>query len=276
LRAVSDATGVWLIHPVPGGTYTLRVTLQGFKDVELKDIRLDADSLVKKDVMLQVGFAEEIVVTTSRYEEGVLNASATASVISEQAILDAPTRHLADLLRTVPGMNVVQLSGRQLGVTSRSATGVMPTTQLVLVDGRTAYCDYLGGTYWDVVPTNIDEIKQMEAVRGPASAVWGSYAMNGVVNIVTKPPRQMLGTTLTFGAGTFDRSGGAAESNRGALYYISGTHARALNDQDHGRRLYPGCICAAAGLDPERLSHALPTVPQCGGNPAEGRWTHRL
>jgi outer membrane receptor for ferrienterochelin and colicin len=138
---------------------------------------------------------------------------------------------MADLLRAVPGMNVAQVSARQLSVISRSATGVMPTTQLVLVDGRTAYADYLGLTACDNVAANIDEIKQMEVIRGPASAVWGAYAMNGVVNIITKPPREMLGTALTLGIGTFDRSGGAAESNRGALYYVSSTHAQALSDR---------------------------------------------
>jgi outer membrane receptor protein involved in Fe transport len=55
--------------------------------------------------------------------------------------------------------------------------------------------------------------------------------MNGVVNIVTKPPREMLGTTFTVGIGTFDRSGGAAESGTGSLYYAKVAHARALNDR---------------------------------------------
>jgi outer membrane cobalamin receptor len=67
--------------------------------------------------------------------------------------------------------------------------------------------------------------------RGPASAVWGANALNGVVNIITKSPREMLGTTLSLGIGTFDRSGGAAESNRGALYYLNATHAQALSDR---------------------------------------------
>ena len=118
----------------------------------------------------------------------MINAPATASVIPEQTIRDASTRHMADLLRAVPGINVAQMSARQLNVTSRSATEVLPATQLVLIDGRTAYADYLGLTAWDNVPANIDEIKQMEVIRGPASAVWGAYAMNGVINIITKPP----------------------------------------------------------------------------------------
>jgi outer membrane receptor for ferrienterochelin and colicins len=230
-RTVANEVGAWQLSSVPSGSYTITVTAQGFRISTLNEIKLDAGSSSTVDATLQIGFANTLVVTASKFEEEVVNAPATASVIPEQAIRDAPIRHMADLMRTVPGMNVVQMSARSLAVTSRAATGVMPSTQLVLVDGRTAYADYLAGTYWDTVPTSIDEIKQMEVVRGPASAVWGPYAMNGVVNIVTKPPREMLGTTLTFGIGTFDRSGGAAESNRGSLYYVSGTHAQALNDR---------------------------------------------
>jgi outer membrane receptor for ferrienterochelin and colicin len=80
----------------------------------------------------------------------VINAPATASVIPEQTIRDASTRHMADLLRAVPGINVAQMSVRQLNVTSRSATEVLPATQLVLIDGRKAYTmvNASGGVRW--------------------------------------------------------------------------------------------------------------------------------
>jgi outer membrane receptor protein involved in Fe transport len=68
-------------------------------------------------------------------------------------------------------------------------------------------------------------------IRGPASAIWGANAMNGVINIITRPPREVLGTTFAFGIGTFDRSGGVAKSNRGSLYYVNATHAQALNNR---------------------------------------------
>jgi len=231
LWAAANEVGVWTMPSVPPGTYTVIVNVQGFQTATRKDIRVDAAATVAVDATLQIGLQDMVVVTASRYEQEVVNAPATASVIPDLAVRNASTQHIADLLRAVPGMNVVQMSARQLNVTSRTATGVLPATQLVLVDGRTAYADYLGLTAWDNVPANIDEIKQMDVVRGPASAVWGAYALNGVVNIITKSPREMLGTTLTLGVGTFDRSGGAAESNRGALYYINGTHAQALNDR---------------------------------------------
>ena len=230
-RAITNEVGVWVMPSVPSGSYTVSVNAQGFRTTTFKEIKVDAGATATVDATLQIGLRDEIVVTASKFEEEVVNAPATATVISEQTIRDLPTQNMADLLRAVPGMNVTQTSAGVTGVTSRAASGALPGTQLVLVDGRTIYLDFLGMAFWELIPTSLDEVKQMEVIRGPASAVWGAYAMNGVVNIVTKPPREMLGTTFTLGIGTFDRSGGAAESNRGSLYYVSATHAQALNDR---------------------------------------------
>ena len=60
---------------------------------------------------------------------------------------------------------------------------------------------------WDFMPVNLDEIKRIEVIRGPASAVWGANALNGVVNVITKSPREMAGTTVTLGVGGFRRDG---------------------------------------------------------------------
>jgi outer membrane receptor protein involved in Fe transport len=100
-----------------------------------------------------------------------------------------------------------------------------------LIDGRTIYLDSYSYVAWNIVPTSLDEIKQIEVIRGPGSAIWGANAMNGVVNIITKPPRESLGTTLTLGMGTFDRTGGVAGSSRGSLYYLNAAHAQALNER---------------------------------------------
>ena len=81
---------------------------------------------------------------------------------------------------------------------------------------------------WDFLPVNLNEIKQIEVIRGPASAVWGANALYGVVNVITKSPREMQGTSATFGLGAFERANG---EDSGSLWYLSGTHAQAINDR---------------------------------------------
>ena len=66
----------------------------------------------------------------------------------------------------------------------------------MLLDGRSIYLDFFGLVLWDLVPTNPNDIKQIEVVRGPASAVWGANALSGVVNIITKTPRESQGVNL--------------------------------------------------------------------------------
>jgi len=162
-----------------------------------------------------------------RYEETVVvSASRT-----EEKLINAPTRNFAELLRSVPGLNITQVSARDINVTSRGATGTLATGQLALLDGRSLYQDFFGFVMWDFLPVNLNEIKQVEVIRGPASAVWGANAVNGVINVITKSPREIQGTSVTFGMGTFGRSVNDNGADAGTLFYFSGTHAQALNDR---------------------------------------------
>jgi outer membrane receptor protein involved in Fe transport len=231
-RTVSNEIGAWEIRSVPSGSYTVSVTVQGFRTATFREIKVDAEATVAiVDATLQIGLADVVVVTASKFEEEVVNAPATATVISEQAIRHSLSQNVADLLRSVPGMNVIQTSAREFNVAGRTASGVLPSAQLALIDGRTIYDDWSGSIAWDGLPMNLDEVGQVEVIRGPASAVWGANAMNGVINIITKPPREMLGTTFALGIGTFNRSVGEADSGRGSLYYVNATHAQVLSDR---------------------------------------------
>jgi len=176
----------------------------------------------------QPRYEETVVVSASRTEEKLINAPATISVITAPMIELAPSQNFAELLRSVPGVNITQVSARDINVTSRNATGTLATGQLALLDGRSLYQDFFGFVMWDFLPVNLNEIRQIEVIRGPASAVWGANALNGVVNVITKSPREMQGTSAVFGFGGFER---ANDEGAGALWYASGTHAQAVNDR---------------------------------------------
>jgi outer membrane receptor protein involved in Fe transport len=173
-------------------------------------------------------YEETVVVSASKTEEKLINSPATISVITSEAIANAPTQNIAELLRSIPGVNVTQVSARDINVTSRGATGTLATGQLALLDGRSLYQDFFGFVMWDFLPVNLNEVKQIEVIRGPASAVWGANALYGVVNVITKSPREMQGTTAVAGFGGFDR-GNAADA--GSLWYLSGTQAQAIDDR---------------------------------------------
>ncbi len=172
-------------------------------------------------------FEETVVVSASRAEEKLINAPATMSVITSNTIETAPSANFAELLRSIPGVNITQVSARDINVTSRSATSTLATGQLALLDGRSLYQDFFGFVMWDFLPVNFNEIKQVEVIRGPASAVWGANALYGVVNVISKSPREMQGASGTFGFGGFDRP----NADAGSLWSFSGTWADAPNDR---------------------------------------------
>jgi outer membrane receptor protein involved in Fe transport len=176
-------------------------------------------------------YEDQVVVTASRVEQKLVNAPATVSLISAQTIASSPSASYAELLRAVPGLNVTQTSARDINLVSRSASGTLSTSQLALIDGRSIYQDFFGFVAWDFLPVNPSEIKQIEVIRGPASAVWGANALTGVVNVITKSPRELVGQSLLVSVGTFGRDASGVERSNGSLFSISGSHAAAPSDR---------------------------------------------
>jgi len=176
-------------------------------------------------------FKENVVVSASKTEQQLVDAPATMTVIGPKDLTIAPSNNYADLLRAVPGLNITQLSARDVNVNARSATSSLATAQLAVVDGRSIYQDFFGFTMWEFMPSDLDEIKRIEVIRGPASAVWGANAMNGVINVLTKSPREMLGTHVTFGIGAMDREVKKNGADSASMFYVRGTFAQAINDR---------------------------------------------
>src|SRR5712691_5916301 len=154
-------------------------------------------------------FSETTEVTASRNQESLLEAPVSISVIDQKQIETSAADNYADLLRGVPGLNVVQTSARDVGIRSRGSSGVAEHRQLTLLDGRSIYLDFYGVVLWDFLPINLDEIKQIEILRGPGSALWGANALSGVINVRTKSPRELEGGSLMAAAGQIGTRAGS-------------------------------------------------------------------
>jgi len=212
--ATTGPNGRYALQNLPAGTYSLSVTLSGFVKGARDNVMVQDPSTEVAEVALAIaGFGETMTVTGRGIESTITNAPVTMSVIPAEVIENAPSQNLGDLLRTVPGVNVIQMSARDINLTARQSTSTLATSQLTLLDGRSIYLDFFGLVLWDLVPSNPNEIKQIEVVRGPASAVWGANALTGVVNIITKSPREAQGITLSLTGGIFGREGGSREAD---------------------------------------------------------------
>ena len=233
ISTVSGSRGEYSFPAVMPGTYQITVTLSGFSQATRGGIVVANTDVEIPPVQLMVAnLTDIVVVTASRIESTVIDAPATMTVMQGEVLKNAAAQSYADLFRTVPGINVIQMSSRDVNLTSRQATLTVPTSQLVLVDGRSVVLDFFGLVMWDFLPNNLSDIKQIEVVRGPASAVWGTNALTGVVNIVTKRPRETLGTTVTMSGGLFSRdTGSTVGKGPGAIFGTNATVARAPNDR---------------------------------------------
>jgi iron complex outermembrane receptor protein len=190
-------------------------------------------------------------------------------VLTADQLQASPAQNFGDLLRNVPGVNVTQTSARDIQLSSRKATGTLDASQLVLLDGRTIYLDFFGFVLWDLVPNNFDDIKQIEVVRGPASAVWGANALSGVVNIITKTPRENEGFSLQLNGGLVNRDDGSREADgAGNQFGVTGSYAGAPNDHFSyrlsGGYFYSDPYSRPTGVVPES-THPLDSSIETGG-----------
>ena len=229
----SDGNGEYAFAAVSAGVYAVTVALSGFSDATVEDIVVaDAAIEVPPVTLSLASFGDTVVVTASRTEVRVVDAPVTTSVVTSESLATTASSNVGEALRSVPGVNVIQLSARDVQVTSRESTGTVTNSQLVLMDGRSIYLDFFGLVLWDLLPANPGDIEQIEVVRGPASATWGANAMTGAVNIVTRPPRQSVGTTVTMSGGWIDRDAGStAGQGAGTMFGSNATVTRAPTDR---------------------------------------------
>jgi iron complex outermembrane receptor protein len=144
---------------------------------------------------------EENVVTPSRQEHPLSRSPSNVYVITDEEIRQSGATDVPTLMRRVPGIEVMQTTGADFNVSVRGDNQLVANKLLVMVDGRSIYVDVSGLVYWKLIPVTLPEIKRIEVVKGPASAVYGFNAFDGVINIITKSPEEMKGTTVQFGGG---------------------------------------------------------------------------
>ncbi|PCJ29634.1 MAG: hypothetical protein COA99_19315, partial [Moraxellaceae bacterium] len=122
----------------------------------------------------------------SKHQEPVSKAAAAVFVLTGEEIRRSPVTTLVEALRLIPGLNVQRINNTQFYVSIRGFNGPFPRNLLVMVDGRSIYNPLYAGVYWEQRDLPLSIIDRIEVVRGPGGAIWGSNALNGIVNIITK------------------------------------------------------------------------------------------
>jgi iron complex outermembrane receptor protein len=164
---------------------------------------------------------EERVVTASRRAQSSLEAPNATTVITAEDIRLSGATSLPELMRRVPGADVMSLGVGSANVSLRGFNQRIANKVLVLVDGRTEYQDFLGLTLWSSIPIGLEEIERIEVIRGPGSALYGANAMLGVINIITQAPGSGPRARFSATGGTGNSVAGSflSHGSSGALRY---------------------------------------------------------
>ncbi|MCX6584430.1 MAG: TonB-dependent receptor [Candidatus Aminicenantes bacterium] len=142
-----------------------------------------------------------VVITASRKAQPITEAPTAISVITADDIKYSGAANIPDVLRMVAGVDVMTITARDQQVGVWGFITPVNNKLLVLVDGRAIYTDLYGMVLWDLLPVGLDEIDRIEAVKSPASSIYGANAYSGVINIITKTPGLLHGTTLHVAGG---------------------------------------------------------------------------
>jgi iron complex outermembrane receptor protein len=183
----------------------------------------------------QTGEVTSVGKKTQRASE----AAAAIFVITQDDIRRSGVTSIAEALRLAPGIHVARVDSSHWAVSARGFNGVFANKLLVLMDGREVYASSFGGVYWDVQDYPLDDIDRIEVIRGPGASLWGANAVNGVINIITKPARETQGGSLRAGGGNLEQGFGSlrygaqlGDQTYGRVY-AKGTNRGAFMDRTH-------------------------------------------
>lgn len=143
---------------------------------------------------------EEVVVTATKTEVPLKEVTSSVTVITEEEIQAKNAKTVLEVLRDVPGLDVVQTGGPG-GTTSVFMRGSNSSHTLVLIDGVQVNSPTTGA--FDFADMTVDNVERIEIVRGAQSTLYGSEAIGGVINIITKRGKGAPAFSLSAEAGAF-------------------------------------------------------------------------
>jgi iron complex outermembrane receptor protein len=152
--------------------------------------------------------AQVRVTSVARRPEALSQAPAAIFVITRDEIRRSAAKSLPEALRLAPGLQVARVGSREWAISSRGFNERSSNKLLVLVDGRAVYTPLFAGVFWDVQDPPLIDIERIEVILGPGAALWGSNAVNGVINVITRSALESRGGTVKVFTGSEERIGG--------------------------------------------------------------------
>ncbi|HEV7165675.1 MAG TPA: TonB-dependent receptor [Gammaproteobacteria bacterium] len=165
------------------------------------------------------------VTSVSKKSEPLADAAASVYVITSDDIRRSGARNLPEVLRLAPNLQVAQAGADTWAISARGGDVTSADKLLVLIDGRIVYSPLFSGVFWNLQNLMLENIDRIEVISGPGGTLWGTNAVNGVINIITKKSGDTAGGLVTAGGGRPGADGAAryaADLDDGGSYRVYG------------------------------------------------------
>jgi len=182
--------------------------------------------------------ARVTVHSVSRQPTPLADAPAAIALITGDDIRRSGATTLPEALRLAPNLQVAELGGQGYAVTARGLSSRLENKLLVMIDGRSVYSPLFSGVYWDSQDVLMEDIDRIEVISGPGATIWGANAVNGVINIITRPASATQGAYASASVGAQGRREAVRYGGKlgnGAAYRVYGQHARGDGADDWHR-----------------------------------------
>ncbi|MDQ7818043.1 MAG: TonB-dependent receptor [Melioribacteraceae bacterium] len=214
----SDANGKYLINQVPEGTWTLVCSILNYIKVEQQIIIKDGENLTFNFLLQndELTFGE-VVVTATRNEALVTSISAATEVLTTKKLAESNAKNVGQALESVGG-SLIKSYGALGSLQSISLRGSTDSQVLILIDGQRLNNAQQASVDLSTIP--LEAIERIEVVKGGHAALYGSDAIGGVINVITKSMARKNkldfranGTFGTYNTKIFDASVGQGIRN---------------------------------------------------------------
>ncbi|MGE5440845.1 MAG: TonB-dependent receptor [Bacteroidota bacterium] len=183
LGASTDTSGRYRITGLKPGVYRMEISMIGYRKSVTGEVEVGRSPVQVNFTLEETALqSKQVVVTAGKYEQQLSELPVSASVLSSTDITDRNVVSLDYALRYAPGvnMNLDQVSIRGSSGYSRGAG----TRVLVAMDGIPLYTGDTGEIIYEIIP--VTQIDRVEIIKGAASSLYGSTAIGGVINVITK------------------------------------------------------------------------------------------
>ena len=204
LSVATSATGRYTLSHVPAGDQLLQFRRIGHRAHDLT-ITVNADTSTTADAVLDaqpVDLGAVVVEGVSLAPDRMIDAPAAVSVVQPTTAEPLSITGQVPLALThVPGLDVTQSAVNDFNVNARGFNTLFARKMLVLQDGRDLATVLVIRQTWGALSEPLEDVKRIEVIRGPSSALYGANAYNGVISITTPAAREIVGSKLTLGGG---------------------------------------------------------------------------